>query len=69
MILQWGRISKITFVPPDSGSMTAANVCGTLKYNILKERDCVFCQHDSWNTIFISKISMNEKQKRTKTNL
>lgn len=33
-------------VLPDSGSMTAANACGTSKYNILKERDSVFYQYD-----------------------
>lgn len=36
-----GRLSTNTIVLPDSGSMTTANICGTLKYNILKERDCV----------------------------
>lgn len=44
MIWQWGRISKIMIVLPDSGSMTAASVCGTSKYNILKERASVFYQ-------------------------
>lgn len=47
MILRWGRISKFMTALPDSGSMIAAYICGTLKDNILKERDYFL---SSWNS-------------------
>lgn len=50
-----------------SGSTTAANICGTSKYNILKEeRDYVFCQLESQKIVIIQKntqelnIKMNQ---------
>lgn len=47
MILRWGRISKFMIALPDSGSIVAAYIYGTLKDNILKERDYFL---SSWNS-------------------